>query len=81
MQDDELITTIRRQAEVLDNHGMICHSFWRGTGSEVFKGLFVNYQTEATLRTLFEDHFEILILEPYAEFEDADSLLLIGKKI
>ncbi|UJH69067.1 class I SAM-dependent methyltransferase [Allomuricauda sp. SCSIO 65647] len=80
LRDDELAASIKRQHEILGPNGIVCHSFWRGEGSEIFKGLFVNYHSENALRTFFEDHFEILLIERYAEFEEADSLLLIAKK-
>jgi len=80
LKDNELIDSIKRQHEIINDDGIICHSFWKGEGSEVFKGLFVNYHLESSLREFYEEYFEILILENYAEFEDADSLLLIGKK-
>ncbi|MBT8181312.1 MAG: hypothetical protein KJO53_06955, partial [Eudoraea sp.] len=51
-----------------------------GEGSEIFKGLFVNYHSEKALRSFFEPYFDILMIESYAEFEAADSLLLIAKK-
>ena len=80
LQDSELSDSIQRQSEILNPNGIICHSFWKGDGSEIFKGLFVNYHSENTLRDFFEQYFEILLIEPYAEFEEGDSLLLIGKK-
>ena len=80
LTDEELRKSILRQVDLLNLNGIICHSFWKGEGDELFKGLLVNYQTDETLRTLFEDYFEILLLEEYNEFEDGDSLLLIGKK-
>jgi cyclopropane fatty-acyl-phospholipid synthase-like methyltransferase len=80
LKDHELIDSIRRQYNILNPNGIICHSFWNGEGSEVFKGMFVNYHTEKSLRDFFEKHFETLLLENYAEFEDGDSLLLLAKK-
>ena len=80
LQDQELVDSIKKQHEILNPNGIICHSFWKGQGSEVFKGLFVNYHSETTLRASFEPHFEILLIEHYAEFEEADSLLLIGRR-
>ena len=68
------------KADILNINGIICHSFWKGEGDEIFKGLLVNYQTYENLRILFEDYFEVLLLEEYREFEDEDSLLLIGTK-
>ena len=80
LKDNELIDSITRQLDILNPDGIICHSFWQGEGSEIFKGLFVNYHTKKALREFFESYFEILLIESYAEFEEADSILLIGKK-
>lgn len=80
LKDDELKDSIQRQHSILNPGGIICHSFWEGEGSEIFKGLFVNYHTETALKSSFAD-FEILLIEPYQEFEANDSLLLIAKKI
>ena len=80
LTDEQLDESITRQHEVLNPNGIICHSFWRGTGSEVFKGLFVNYQEEEDLREFYFEHFEILSIEKYQEFEEDDSLLLLGRK-
>lgn len=80
LKDNELKDSIRRQYDILNSNGIICHSFWKGEGSEIFKGLFVNYHTENALKTFFDACFEILLLKSYAEFEEGDSLLLIGKK-
>ena len=46
LQDKELKASIKRQAHILRSDGIICHSFWKGQDSEIFKGLFVNYQDE-----------------------------------
>lgn len=80
LTDDELIQSIARQAEILKKDGMVCHSFWKGEGSEIFKGMFVNYHTESQLIEFFEPLFEILSISPYKEFEADDSILLIGKR-
>ncbi len=80
LKDHELKESIKRQVAVLNPAGIVCHSFWKGEGSEVFKGLFVNYHSEEVLRSYFEDFFDILVLESYGEFESGDSILMIGKK-
>lgn len=80
LKDHELIDSIKRQYDILNDEGIICHSFWKGEGSEVFKGLFVNYHLEHVLQDFFEAYFETLVIESYAEFEEADSLLFLGKK-
>ena len=80
LNDEEMTQSIKRQAEIVGSGGIICHSFWKGEGSEIFKGMFVKYHTEESLKDLFSSKFEILILESYAEFDEGDSLLLIGRK-
>jgi len=80
LKDDELSTSIKRQFDLLNSDGIVCHSFWKGEGSEVFKGLFVNYHDASNLKDSFENYFEVLLIEEYKEFEGNDSLLLIGKK-
>lgn len=80
LTDEEIKNSIKRQYQILNEDGFICHSFWKGEGSEIFKGLFVNYYTENKLRSIFENYFEIMCAEEYAEFEPNDSILIIGKK-
>ncbi len=80
LKDNELADSIKRQYEVLNSEGIICHSFWKGEGSEYFKGMFVNYHNEEGFKEFFQDYFEILATIPYTEFEENDSILLIGKR-
>lgn len=80
LTDDELIKSIIAQLNILNQNGVICFSFWKGEGTEMFNRMFVNYHTATELRKLFELHFDILILGEYKEFEEGDSLLLIGRK-
>lgn len=80
LKDHELTNSIKKQGEVLNHQGIICHSFWRGEGSEYFKGLFVNYHSHDSLHDFFGSSFNILLIEEYAEFEKGDSILLIAKK-
>ena len=81
LTDEELSDSIRRQSEILNPNGIICHSFWKGEGSEVFKGLFVNYHSENEITDKFEKYFEIISISSYREFEDGDSILLLARKI
>ncbi len=80
LKDHELIGSVRRQYEILNPKGIICHSFWKGEDSEIFKGLFVNYHSKVNLIDIFRNLFEILSIDSYNEFEDGDSILLIGRK-
>lgn len=80
LSDEELKKSVQRQAEILTEGGVICHSLWKGIGEEYFKGMRVNYQTEDTLRLFFGAFFEPIQIDSYAEFEDGDSLMMIAKK-
>ena len=80
LNDNELADSIKKQYEILNPNGIICHSFWKGEGSEIFKGLFVNYHNKRRLEEFYENYFELLSIENYNEFDDEDSLLLIGRK-
>lgn len=80
LKDEELIASIQRQHALLNDQGILCHSFWKGTGFEIFKGLFVNYQEAENLHDFFGSLFDILMLETYAEFEEGDSWMLIAQK-
>ncbi|MBQ0787742.1 MAG: class I SAM-dependent methyltransferase [Oceanihabitans sp.] len=80
LKGDELIDSAKRQNEILNSNGIICHSFWKGEGSEVFKGLFVNYHNVTTLTEVYTKYFDILSIEDYKEFDNNDSLLLIARK-
>jgi len=80
LKDEELSNSIKQQYGILKSNGIICHSFWKGEGFEIFKGMFVNYQTIEGLKSLFEDYYEIISITTYQEFEAEDSILVIGKK-
>ena len=80
LEDDALEASIKRQAEILNPAGLVCHTFWRGEDSETYNELFVNYHSDTGLRELFETRFDPLLIKYYTEFEDNDSILYIGKK-
>lgn len=80
LNDKELNFSIKRQYDLLNPKGIICHSFWKGEGSEIFKGLFVNYHTILNIRNIFSKYFDILLIEKYKEFDDDDSIVLIAKR-
>ncbi len=76
----DLKRSIERQVEILNSKGLVCHSFWKGSGSEEYSGmLFQNYQEEE-IENLFSTGFDILHLEPYSEMGSSDSILLIATK-
>jgi len=80
LNTENLLQSIKKQAQILDSNGIICHTFWEGEGSDYFKGLYLQYHKTPFLKQLFGEYFEILILEYYTEYEENDSILLIGRK-
>lgn len=80
LTDKELVQSIKRQLEILNKNGVVCHSFWKGKGTEEFKGMFVNYHDREELIALFQKGFELLAIEEYEEFEPNDSIVIIGRK-
>ncbi|MFN3196546.1 MAG: class I SAM-dependent methyltransferase [Chlorobiota bacterium] len=79
LSNSELEQSFASQEFALNPDGLICHSFWKGEGEEIFKGMLVNYQTKESLTRLLQDKFEILVLEDYAEFEENDSVFVIAR--
>jgi len=77
---EELKQSIKRQVEILEPEGIICHSFWRGDKEENYDGLLFMYYSEEQLRTMFKDNFDIIKIEVYQEMEPADSLNIIARK-
>lgn len=80
LSDSELSNSIKRQSEILHPKGVICHSFWKGKGSETIKGMIVNYHEAEDLKTVFSGFFDVISMNTYEEFEPADSFLLIARK-
>ena len=77
---EELKQSIKRQADILEPEGIICHSFWRGDKEENYNGLLFIYYSADQLQKLFEDSFNIIKIGMYREMEPADSLYVIARK-
>jgi len=76
----DLEASLQRQKAVLRDGGLLMHSFWYGTGEETMHGLRFTYYTEATLREVLGEGFEVLALERYQEMEKGDSLYVLLRK-
>jgi SAM-dependent methyltransferase len=80
LSDRELADSVRRQAEVLNMGGIVCHTFWEGDGEEYIEDMRFNYQKTGDLKRLFSAYFELLDTSIYKEIRDKDSVLLIARK-
>ena len=77
---DELRTSLRNQAAVLNVGGILLHSLWVGEGEDVFSGLLNTYYSEETLRTLIGDEYEIVDFQTYDEMGEGDSFFVVMRK-
>ncbi len=77
---EELAESLARQHEVLNDGGVLLHSFWYGEGVEQFGDLTLRRHNEHDLRAVFEEHFDILALERHAKMKDGDSIYAVARK-
>ena len=77
---NNLKTSLHKQAKVLNDNGILFHSFWYGDKQEEMHGLLFTYYTEETLKQIIGDQYRILELKQYTEMEDSDSLYLVLQK-
>jgi cyclopropane fatty-acyl-phospholipid synthase-like methyltransferase len=77
---EELRVSLRRQAELLNDGGLLLHSFWYGDQEEEFSGLrFVQY-TAASFAQVVSPAFEIVAAERYTEMDRDDSIYFLVRK-
>lgn len=76
----ELQQSFDRQHAVLNDQGLILHSFWYGEGEAEFSGLTLVYHNERDLADMLGERFEILALERHAKMADGDSIYVLARK-
>lgn len=81
LTNEELSYSLLRQYDILNEGGILCHSFWKGEGEETYDGMYVNNHTIGGLERMFASGFDILKMIVYKEMEDGDSILVIAQKI
>lgn len=75
----ELEKSLLHQTLRLNDGGLICHSFWKGTEEMEIKGMYFKYHEQETLIDVFEMNYEVVLCEVYTELEENDSILVIAK--
>ncbi len=78
---DELRQSFTRQHDILNDGGLILHSFWNGEGEWEAGDLVLRYRNENQLRDMLNGKFEILALKPHAKMADNDSVYVLARKI
>ena len=80
LTDEELDNSLMCQYKILNDRGVVCHSFWAGEGEEYYDTLYVNNHTIENLTGRFAQYFDILKIELYKEMEEQDSIIVIAQK-
>jgi len=80
LTDEELNNSLKCQYGILNEGGIVCHSFWEGEGEEDYSGMYVNNHTTEDLSDRFAPYFNILKIELYKEMEEQDSIVVIAQK-
>lgn len=76
----ELKESLIRQKDLLNENGILFHSFWRGDKEEEYHGLKFVYYTEDELYKIIGNSYEILEIVTYKEMKDNDSIYVIAQK-
>lgn len=77
---EELSNSILRQKEVLNDEGILFHTFWRGNSEEIYDGLRFVYYEKEELINIFKKYFNIIEINYYCEEKEKDSIYIILKK-
>ncbi|WP_316504790.1 class I SAM-dependent methyltransferase [Nitrosopumilus sp.] len=77
---EELKKSLSRQKEILNQNGILFHSFWKGTKTENFEGLLFQYYEMKELEGIVKNDYDVLELKTYTEMEKDDSIYVVLKK-
>lgn len=76
----ELQKSFARQHALLNDQGLILHSFWYGEGESDFNDLTLVYHNENDLAEMLERSFDIVALERHAKMSEGDSIYVLARK-
>jgi len=76
----ELGQSFERQHALLNDNGLILHSFWYGEGEDTFNDLTLIYHHEQDLTKLLQPCFDIVTMEKHAKMADDDSIYVLARK-
>lgn len=80
LSDLELRQSFGRQHDVLNDAGLILHSFWYGDSEEEYSGLKFMNRTEQGLTALLDGLFDIIETGRHAKMADDDSVFVLARK-
>ena len=76
---EELELSLHNQSRILNEGGIILHSFWHGEEEEIIEGLRCVYYTEEMLERVFSPGFAVLEMKRYTEMTTDDSLFILAR--
>ena len=76
----ELKRSLARQKEVLNQDGIVFHTFWKGKITEKKRGLLFVYYQKEQLKKILKHHFDVLELEIFSADEKNDSIYAVLRK-
>ena len=79
LKKNDLKKSFRRQKTVLNDGGILFHSFWYGDKEEEHHGLLFVYYLEGQIIDMVKDDYEILGKEKYTEMAADDSFYIVLK--
>lgn len=77
---EELNDSFKKQWGLLNDGGILFHTFWKGDGKDYYGDMLNQYYSEKLLSYEVDSRFELIFLGHYEEFEENDSIILIAKK-
>ena len=81
LSPDELKKSFKRQKDILNENGIIFHTFWHGEKEKEFQDLrFVHYKMNELIR-MTENNYELIEIDLYKEMNKDDSIYLILRAI
>jgi len=79
LKQNDLSKSLQRQKAVLNDGGILFHSFWHGDKEEKHHGLLFVYYLEVQLIEMVKDDFEIVGMKRYSEMAADDSFYIVLK--
>ena len=77
---EELQLSFNRQHQLLNDNGLILHSFWYGERTSVFNDLTLVEHNEKDLSDMLENLFDILDIKQHAKMSENDSIYVLARK-
>ncbi|MCB2219278.1 MAG: class I SAM-dependent methyltransferase [Bacteroidetes bacterium] len=77
---EELKLSFKRQFDILNPEGLVCHSMWFGDKEVVYHNQKFQYYSEVTLPDYLNNNFEILFHKKYMEMVPDDSIIFVLKQ-